>query len=261
MITQCPNCKARFKARDDWKGKETKCPKCKKPFTVVELGRAQQPSRAPDPAIETAKPEKLSDTVYVYSVACALAVSIFLFILVQFCLRERDRDFLVFAGILALIGTVVGIYSTVVRFVLYYKMWAAIQDGHARTSAGKAVGFLLVPLLDIYWALYMFVGFAKDYNDFARRHSIRTERLSEGLFLQYAILWVFLDISFITLYVLPLFGVGDEIFGGLYVSFGPRNAFGYFAVLWKLSNVACMVWLFITYIKLSTRICRAVDAI
>jgi hypothetical protein len=130
-----------------------------------------------------------------------------------------------------------------------------------RTSPGKAVGFLLVPLLNIYWAVYMFVGFARDYNDYTQRHSIRTERLSESLFLQYAILWIFLDISFITLYALPLFGVGNEIFGGLYVSFGPRNAFGYLGVLWKLSNVVCAVWLFIIYIKLSTRICRAVDAI
>jgi len=261
MITQCPNCKARFKAPDDWKGKETKCPKCKKPFTVVELGRGQQPSRTPGPAIETAKPGKLSDTVYVYSVACALAVSVFSFILVQFSLRKRDEDFLIFAGVLALMGAVAGIYSTVVRFVLYYKMWAAIQDGHARTSAGKAVGFLLVPLLNIYWALYMFVGFAKDYNDFAQRHSIRTERLSEGLFLRYAILWVFLDISFIALYVLPLFGVGDKIFGGIYVSLGPGGAFGYVVILWKLSNVVCTIWLFITYIRLATGICRAVNAV
>lgn len=261
MVTQCPNCKAGFKAPDDLKGKEAKCPKCKKPFTVVDLGPAQQPSRPPEPVIETEKRQELSDTVYVYSVACALAVTVFLLILVQFCLRERDRDFLIFGGVLALLGTVVGIYSTVVRFVLYYKMWAAIQDDHVRTSPGKAVGFLLVPLLNIYWAVYMFVGFARDYNDYAQRHSIRTERLSEGLFLQYAILWIFLDISFITLYALPLFGVGDEIFGGLYVSFGPRNAFGYFGVLWKLSNVVCTVWLFITYIKLSTRICRAVNAV
>jgi len=38
------------------------------------------------------------------------------------------------------------IFNTVV-----YKAWEAIQNGHARTSPGKAVGFLFIPCFSLYW--------------------------------------------------------------------------------------------------------------
>ena len=205
--------------------------------------------------------EGLSDTVYVYSVACALAVGIFALFLGQLSMRERDREFVVFGGALIFIGAVLGIYSTVMRFVLYYKMWAAIQDGHARTSPAKAVGFLLVPVWNIFWAIYMFVGFAADFEGFAGRHSLRTDRLSKGLLIQYALLWIFLDISFVVLYILPFFGIGSHLFGGVYASFGSGGDFRYVVMAWKMSNIVCTVWLLITYVILSTRICRALNAI
>ena len=311
MITQCSNCQAQFKTRSDWIGKETTCPRCKKPFTVVEfvaeskpaasgaevekssggtcsrcgatisaagashvyegkavcpichsrLTRAKLPSKTPDSAGEMPESEGLSDTVYVYSVACALAVGIFALFLGQLAMRERDREFLVFGGALIFIGAALGIYSTAIRFVLYYKMWAAIQDGHARTSPAKAVGLLLVPVLNIFWAIYMFVGFAADFNSFAGRHSLQTDRLSKGLLIQYALLWIFLDISFVVLYILPSFGVGRHLFGGVYASFGSGGDFRYVVMVWKMSNIVCTVWLLITYMILSARICRAVNEI
>ena len=309
MITQCSNCQAKFKSRSDWIGKETTCPRCKKPFTVAEfvpkpatsgaevdklpggtcsrcgvtintvgapyvyegkavcptchnrLTRAKQPSKTLDSAGEMPESEGLSDTVYVYSVACALAVGIFALFLGQLSMRERDREFVVFGGALIFIGAVLGIYSTVMRFVLYYKMWAAIQDGHARTSPAKAVGFLLVPVWNIFWAIYMFVGFAADFKGFAGRHSLRTDRLSKGLLIQYALLWIFLDISFVVLYILPFFGIGSHLFGGVYASFGSGGDFRYVVMAWKMSNIVRTVWLLITYVILSTRICRALNAI
>jgi predicted Zn finger-like uncharacterized protein len=280
MVTQCPSCKAKFKAPDDWKGKVTKCPRCQQPFTVVEIVAGpkpkpvsrpkpapaaapvqRKPAPAPQPAYEKAQTEELSDTVYVYSVICALAISAFSLVSGQRCCREGGREFVIFGGILIAMGVVLGIYSTVVRFMLYYKMWAAIQDDEARISPGKAIGFLFVPLLNIFWAVYMFVGFAKDYNDFADRHSIATERLSKGLFLQYAILWIFLDISFVVLFMLPALGYGRELFGVVYASFGSGGNFRYVVMLWKMSNVACAIWLFTIYAILSTRICRAINAI
>jgi len=272
MITQCSNCQAKFKAPSDWIGKETTCPRCRKPFTVAEFvpkpdparsGAAveKQPSKTPASAPGVSESEGLSDTVYVYSVACALAVGIFALFLGQLSMRERDREFVVFGGALIFIGAALGIYSTVMRFMLYYKMWAAIQDGHARTSPGRAVGLLLVPVLNIFWAVYMFVGFAADFDSFAVRHSLRNERLSKGLFIQYALLWIFLDISFVMLYILPFFGVGRHLFGGVYASFGSAGGFRNVVMLWKMSNIVCTVWLLIIYVILSTRVCRALNAI
>ena len=283
MITQCPNCRAKFKARDDWVGKEVKCPQCKKPFRVAQFVaeakaaagsavvkeaakpaepvRKPSPQPAPEPTYERPGSVELSDTLYVYSVVCALGVSVITLFLGQRCMRDLDRASVIFGGVLFAMGVVLGIYSTVIRFVLYYKMWGAIQDGYARTSAGKAVGLLLVPVVDIFWAVYMFVGFAQDFNSFADRHSIRAERLSKTMFLQYAILWIFLDISFVVLFLLPALGVGRSIFGSIYASLGPGGDFRYVVMAWKMSNIVCTIWLLIVYIILSSKICRAVNEI
>ena len=37
MITKCPHCDSKFKVRDEYKGKKTKCPKCKQPLTIGEF--------------------------------------------------------------------------------------------------------------------------------------------------------------------------------------------------------------------------------
>jgi hypothetical protein len=83
---------------------------------------------------------------------------------------------------------VVALIGTVVFAVLIYKMWAAIQDGHARTTPGRALGFLFIPVFNIYWAFQALWGFAKDYNSFIERHTLNLRRLPEGLFLAYVVL-------------------------------------------------------------------------
>ncbi|NIT55652.1 MAG: hypothetical protein GWN00_05250 [Aliifodinibius sp.] len=37
MITKCPHCNTKFKARDDLENKKTKCPKCEQPFTISKF--------------------------------------------------------------------------------------------------------------------------------------------------------------------------------------------------------------------------------
>ncbi len=80
------------------------------------------------------------------------------------------------------------LYGGVVMLVLWYKAWAAIQDGQARTTPGKAVGFLFIPLFNLYWIFQAIHGFAKDYNSYVDRHSLSVPKLSEGMFLAYCIL-------------------------------------------------------------------------
>lgn len=82
------------------------------------------------------------------------------------------------------------IYSSVIMAVLVYKMWKPIQDGHARTTPGKAVGFLFIPFFNLYWIFQAFWGFSVDYNAFIERHSIAVNKLPVNLFLTYAILSV-----------------------------------------------------------------------
>jgi predicted Zn finger-like uncharacterized protein len=59
MKTQCPNCKARFNVDDKFAGKQAKCPKCAKPFTIepfIETPVAvAAPVKNPEPAETPAK--------------------------------------------------------------------------------------------------------------------------------------------------------------------------------------------------------------
>jgi len=86
------------------------------------------------------------------------------------------------------------IYALVMECVLLYKAWKVIQDGSARTSPGKAVGFLFIPFFNLYWIFQAFWGFAKDYNAYVQRHhdvsagGISIPELSVNLFLAYCIL-------------------------------------------------------------------------
>jgi serine/threonine protein kinase len=73
-------------------------------------------------------------------------------------------------------------YVAVVMMVLVYLLWKAIQDGHARTSAGQAVGFLFIPVFNIYWLFQVFWGFSRDFNRFVDRHALTIPKLPEGLF-------------------------------------------------------------------------------
>ncbi len=79
-------------------------------------------------------------------------------------------------------------YGGVVMLVLWYKAWAAIQDGHARATPGKAIGFLFIPLFNLYWAFQAIWGWAKDYNAYTARHGVtNAPKMPEGLFLLYVI--------------------------------------------------------------------------
>jgi len=80
------------------------------------------------------------------------------------------------------------IFAAVLLCIIFHRSWAAIQDGHARTTPGKAVGFLFIPLFNLYWIFQALPGFAKDYNRFIARHNIGAPALPEPFFLTATIL-------------------------------------------------------------------------
>lgn len=95
-----------------------------------------------------------------------------------------------FASALAMIASVLFV-------IVIYRMWAAIQDGHARTDPGRAVGFLFIPFFNIYWAFQALLGFAKDYNSYLDRHGLDLRRLPEGIFVAYILLCLGAFIPFV----------------------------------------------------------------
>lgn len=98
-----------------------------------------------------------------------------------------ETNELLVIGSAFLLATALVIYAAVMVSVLLYKAWRAIQDGHARTTPGKAVGFLYIPLFSFYWAFQVFPGLARDYNRFVERHGLNAAKLPAGVFLAHVI--------------------------------------------------------------------------
>ncbi len=130
--------------------------------------------------------QKLSKPFYLGSIAGGLVLYVLLAIVAVALSSSRSTEE---AGIFFLVlGGLAALYAGIVWWVLVYKMWAAIQDGHARTTPGKAVGFMFIPFYNIYWIFQAIPGFAKDYNSYLQRHSVNAPPLPEGLFLAIPIL-------------------------------------------------------------------------
>ena len=60
--------------------------------------------------------------------------------------------------------------ALVLQYILTYRYWQVVQDGFARTSPGKAVGFLFIPFFNYYWMYVAYHGLAIDMNGYIDRH-------------------------------------------------------------------------------------------
>ena len=128
---------------------------------------------------------RLSKVFYVGSIAaCGLLIFVLVIIGVLKGSGGNSGSGLLYIG-LAFIPV---LFIGVVFSFLIYKMWEAIQDGHARTTPGKALGYLFIPFFNFYWVFQALLGFAKDYNNYISRHKIDTLPLPEAIFLIYIIL-------------------------------------------------------------------------
>jgi hypothetical protein len=117
--------------------------------------------------------------------------------------RNQDAATAIFGGsfLIFLFGFICLISAAVAQLVLWYKAWAAIQDGHARTTPGMAVGLMFIPLFNLYWGFQAIHGFAVDYNKYIARHQRPVTPLSEGLYLSAPIMMVMGMIPFVNLLI------------------------------------------------------------
>lgn len=128
----------------------------------------------------------ISKGLFLGSVAVGSGIALVLGIVIQ-VMRLTDGSADTILALSALSALPV-LYSAIFLMVLNYKAWAAIQDGHARTTPGKAIGFLFIPFFDFYWLFQAIWGLAKDFNAYLQRRSIPSPHLPEGIFLAYCIL-------------------------------------------------------------------------
>lgn len=80
------------------------------------------------------------------------------------------------------------IASMVLFYILLYRNWQLIQDGYARTTPGKAVGFLFIPFFNFYWIFEAFPGLVKDTNAYIQRHGLPIKLQDAGLATAFCIL-------------------------------------------------------------------------
>ncbi len=310
MKTQCTNCKAKFNVDEKFTGKQVKCPKCTKPFTIQPFLEApavaappaaspkpvEKPAAAPAPvpppeppapapkvetpppppispqpvapAIKTQEPAKKEQTesqpvskplkklklskivfVYVWIIVRLIAGALAGWGL-MLALNKGEHSTLIKAFAAA---DVFLLLSILLELLLFYKMWSAIADKQTSVTPGKAVGFLLIPVFNLYWALNMIMAFAEDYNSFIGRHSLNTKDLPLTLFMLYAFSFL-LTMIFITVPMLCVFTIVSRISG----------AFASYAqVAWLLVGFAAFAGLahFVIYIISAAKTCDAVNAL
>jgi len=143
------------------------------------------------PAVYGARP--ISKGFYMGSVVTAAVLS-WLFALITIVAVQGEANdsssLLIFILLVQFLSFCVLIYTVIIGAFLWHKAWQVIQDGHARTTPGRAVGFAFIPIFNLYWAFQLIYGFAKDYNAYRRRYNIPVAALSEGYFLAATILMI-----------------------------------------------------------------------
>lgn len=78
--------------------------------------------------------------------------------------------------------------GVVAFFMMIYQLWNAIQDGNPRTTPGKAVGFMFIPIFGVYWIFQAIWGLAKDINKYIREKNIPVKEVPTGVSLAASIM-------------------------------------------------------------------------
>lgn len=79
-------------------------------------------------------------------------------------------SFLFFVPYLNVLLSILGV---VYALKLHYKCWSAIPTNYARTTPGKAVGYMFIPFYSLYWVWPSVNGLADDCLTFAKSKGIR----------------------------------------------------------------------------------------
>ena len=73
---------------------------------------------------------------------------------------------------LYMLGYLISLIGGIFQLVLLYRCWNSIQELPARSTPGKAVGFLFIPLFNLYWMFVAFYGLAQDMRLYCAQRAI-----------------------------------------------------------------------------------------
>jgi hypothetical protein len=81
---------------------------------------------------------------------------------------------------LMVVGFIPMLGGAIAYMVFLYKIWTIFPLGTARTTPGKAVGFLFIPFFNFYWQFVALYGWAQDYNRLVADQKIDAPVFPEG---------------------------------------------------------------------------------
>ena len=91
--------------------------------------------------------------------------------------------------LLYVVGFLILIISTVFWCMLHYQLWKTIPKEIARTTPGKALGFLFIPLFGFYWVFVACKGLGEDMNRTLQQRGTGYQ-VNESLGLPFCILFI-----------------------------------------------------------------------
>ena len=80
--------------------------------------------------------------------------------------------------------------SVFFQYLLLYQCWKQIPSDIARTTPGKAIGYLFIPLFNLYWMFVAYDGLIKDMSKALQRRGIQFP-INKKLGSLYCELWLF----------------------------------------------------------------------
>lgn len=97
---------------------------------------------------------------------------------------QQLQGWLIALGFIGLAWLVALVVMVVFACILLYRYWVVIAEYGARTTPGKAVGFLFIPLFNLYWMFVAYHGLAKDIDSYLdKNRSSRAPRPTTGFIL------------------------------------------------------------------------------
>lgn len=151
---------------------------------LEELAGGKAEMSEPQPEVQRWRLVKLSKPFYLGSIVVGMGLFAVIMLVTDVVMvlgvggaGMPSADVLVGIFITFGVSALVGLLGLIVFFVLTYRMWAAIQDGHARTTPGKAVGYQFIPFYNLYWVFQAYWGFAKAPPDGGVRPNSAAPRL------------------------------------------------------------------------------------
>ncbi|GAA5494415.1 hypothetical protein Rhal01_00576 [Rubritalea halochordaticola] len=150
------------------------------------------------------------------------------------------------AGLGMMIGLFVGwgllVFANILQLIYLYRAWDCLQPGGATVTPGKAVGFLFIPLFNLYWVFVAYGQLAKEWNTVVSHYENTkyAPRLSEGGFLTHAIGFLLPFLQIVTWFIvwpqickgisfmanLSSKGATGDTTGGSGLNFGPTTIKG-----------------------------------